>query len=142
MVTIFLYTVFLFLFLSFLLSKSVCLGIFLLYARYLLHFIYEKEDEDLLKIATNRLQKGNLKKVIFLTSNAIPIMTWKKTQFPFENNKKNNKISSESVTIQDQLKIHITLDYHQTQTYQVHHNHNLLSTFNSNTIQRRITFIT
>jgi hypothetical protein len=65
------------------------LGIFLLYARYLLHFIYEKEDEDLLKIATNRLQKDNLKKVIFLTINAIPIMTWKKTQFPFENNKKN-----------------------------------------------------
>jgi hypothetical protein len=30
---------------------------FQLYDRYLLHYIYEKEDEDLLKIATIELKK-------------------------------------------------------------------------------------
>ncbi len=48
MVTTFLYTVLLFLYLfQFLLPKSACVGFFPLYDRYLLHFIYDKEEEDL-----------------------------------------------------------------------------------------------
>jgi hypothetical protein len=36
-----------------------------LYDRYLLHFIYEKEEEDLLNIATIDYKKKRLKLVIF-----------------------------------------------------------------------------
>jgi hypothetical protein len=47
------------LFLFSLIPKSVCLDFSPLYDKYRLHFIYDNEEEDLLKIATNRLQKGN-----------------------------------------------------------------------------------
>jgi len=58
-------------------------GFFPLYDKYRLHFIYDNEEEDLLKIATNRLQKNQFKKSYLLTCN----VRKNKTQFPFENHK-------------------------------------------------------
>jgi hypothetical protein len=80
MLTIFLYMVLLFLFS--LLPKSVSLDFFPLYDKYLLHFIYENEEEDLLKIATIDY-KNEIKKSYLLTCNVIPIMKWEKTKHNF-----------------------------------------------------------
>jgi hypothetical protein len=62
MVTIFLYTVLVFL--SVFTSEIDMLGFFSLYDRYLLHFIYDKKEEDLLGLATNDYERA-IKKVIF-----------------------------------------------------------------------------